>query len=628
MKNNGYVRVAAGIPRVEVADVDFNVSQIKALIEKAYKAECDFIVFPELCVTGYTCQDLFHQEALLEKSKQAVEELQLSLDDKPEMIVIIGAPYKSTSGKLLNTAYILNGGLVEGKVSKHYLPGYKEFYEPRWFSSCKDLSHVFRFSGINFGVEICEDVWSPIPPSSYLVQKGADLIFNLSASNELIGKHDYLRGLLQHHSAQTICGYVYSGAGYGESSQDMVFSGNGFIIENGKVLKEAERFQTDSQIIISDIDVESLRNERMVNTTFQSFLNEIPDPSYSIINCTGSAREKSSSYRNPYNGHPFVPGGKALLDRSSEILEFQAISLARRIDKLGMNPVIGISGGSDSTWALIVAHEAVKKAIKKASIIGVTMPGFATSSRTKNNSLSLMDQYCDIKLEIDITEMCKAELKALGHDEAVQDITYENVQARSRTQILMNISNQKHGFVIGTGDLSELALGWCTYNGDQQSMYGVNCSVPKTLIKSLIKWYNQNRVPQKNQWLLNDILNTPVSPELKGTGADTSKSGAQVTENEIGPYELHDFYLYNMLRHGFGPKKLLWIAQHSDLTSKYSLSDMKKWLRVFIQRFFSQQFKRNNLPDGPKIGSISLSQRGDWRMPSDATAKAWLDELD
>jgi NAD+ synthase (glutamine-hydrolysing) len=617
------IRVCAAIPKVKVANVDYNVEQIIKLVDKAYKQDVDVIVFPELCVTGYTCGDLFHQETLIEAANKGVSKIQAASFKVKEMIIIVGSPIREY-GRLFNSAIVIQNGNRIGIVGKKYLPGYKEFYEERWFSEDNRATQIFKTPDFKFGIEICEDVWSVVPPSCRLVQKGAEIIFNLSASNELIGKHEYLMDLLKQQSARTISGYVYASSGYGESSQDVVYAGNAIIYENGKLLAQSERFKMDEQMIVQDIDLESIRNERTVNTSFAKYVGALKAyPSEIYLPLIKNPKEDTL---RKYNGQPFVPKGDALKKRCQEILDIQVHALAKRLEHTEMKPVIGVSGGSDSTWALIVIIEAMKKLGRQMSdVIGVTMPGFATSARTKSNSNLLFEGFGITGKEIDIKGICEAELTALGHDKETQDITFENVQARTRTQILMNISNQEGGLVIGTGDLSELALGWCTYNADHMSMYGVNASIPKTLIKSLIRWYAEEKAEENVRVVLLDVLNTPVSPELTGSGAEGQN--AQVTEDNIGPYELHDFFLYNMLRHGFGPKKILYLAKHAEFSKTYTLDELKKWLEVFIKRFFSQQFKRSCLPDGPKVGSISLSPRGDWRMPSDACKDEWFKQI-
>lgn len=596
------IRVATAVPEVRVGDVDYNVAKIKELIEKAKKEDVDIVVFPELAITGYTCGDLFLTSSLRNKVMPAIKEIQKSIPNG--LLVIVGAPIIQ-KGKLYNSAVLLTNEkiLIENKV---FLPNYKEFYEQRWFSEGKlEDKKVYRFKGVTFGVEICEDVWAPEPPSTYLVKKGAaQIIFNLSASNELVGKHDYLVSLLKQQSARLISGYVYASAGFGESSTDLVYAGNGIIIENGKVLEESPRFTLQDQLTVADIDVEALDNERAVNKTFQRFL----DIEKSVfIEIPGGKYKEKRDLRRKVNPFPF----KADATRYKEIFNIQVTALAKRLQHTGMKPVIGVSGGSDSTWALVIAVEACRKLGRPTTdVLGVSMPGFATSERTRKNAKALSEEMGITFEEIDITSICKAELEALSHPLDIQDITYENVQARTRTQILMNLANQEGGLVIGTGDLSELALGWCTYNADHMSMYGVNASVPKTLVKELIAWYSDSPV-------FKNILSTPVSPELTGTGAEGDKP--QVTEDNIGPYEVHDFVLYHFLRHGFGPEKIKFLAEHTVL-KKY---DLDKWIAVFFKRFTQQQFKRSCLPDGPKIGSVSLSPRGDWRMPSDSSTELW-----
>ena len=596
------IRVATAVPEVRVGDVDYNVAKIKELIEKAKKEDIDIVVFPELAITGYTCGDLFLTSSLRNKVMPAIKEIQKSIPNG--LLVIVGAPIIQ-KGKLYNSAVLLTNEkiLIENKV---FLPNYKEFYEQRWFSEGKlEDKKVYQFKGVTFGVEICEDVWAPEPPSTYLVKKGAaQIIFNLSASNELVGKHDYLVSLLKQQSARLISGYVYASAGFGESSTDLVYAGNGIIIENGKILEESPRFTLQDQLTVADIDVEALDNERAVNKTFQRFL----DTEKSVfIEIPGGEHKEKKDLRRKVNPFPF----KADATRYKEIFNIQVTALAKRLQHTGMKPVIGVSGGSDSTWALVIAVEACRKLGRPTTdVLGVSMPGFATSERTRKNAKALSEEMGITFKEIDITSICKAELEALSHPLDIQDITYENVQARTRTQILMNLANQEGGLVIGTGDLSELALGWCTYNADHMSMYGVNASVPKTLVKELIAWYSDSPV-------FKNILSTPVSPELTGTGAEGDNP--QVTEDNIGPYEVHDFVLYHFLRHGFGPEKIKFLAEHTVL-KKY---DLDKWIAVFFKRFTQQQFKRSCLPDGPKIGSVSLSPRGDWRMPSDSSTELW-----
>lgn len=626
MNEFGYIRVASAIPSLKVGDTEYNVENICNLINKAANENVDIIVFPELCITGYSCADLFHFN-LKDKIDKALSHIQSNIQStlhhsSTNIVAIVGGPrYEDDS--LYNSAFIITKDDIDW-IDKTYLPNYNEFYEKRWFKS-GDNSKIFEFdNGIKFAVEICEDVWSPITPSTKLCLQGADIIFNLSASNDLIGKYDYLQNLLRMSSAKNICGYVYASAGYGESTQDLVFDGKGFIFENGRLLNSTERFTTDEKLIISDIDTQAIRHDRVTNVTFQDAKIEFEYYSINVKEIKGDRIDYNpvKIYRK-FNPHPFYSDNEANNNkRFTEIFNIQVLGLMKRLSVTNTKPVIGVSGGSDSTLALLVCHEAIKRLHRSPSdVIAVTMPGFATSDRTFYNSTALAKNIgADLRV-IDIKESCKAELKALNHPLDVQDVTFENVQARMRTSILMNLANKEGGIVIGTGDLSELALGWCTYNGDHMSMYAVNSSIPKTLVKKLIKWYSDSCDKNLRNTLL-DVLATPVSPELTGSGA--AGSNAQVTEDKIGPYELHDFFLYNLLRFGFTAEKLFWMANHTTFDVKYSYDELKKWLNVFIKRFFNNQFKRSCLPDGPKVGSITLSPRGDWRMPSDASFNLML----
>lgn len=622
MNKFGYMRVASAIPSLEVGNIDYNVEHINAMIDKAFREDVDVILFPELSITGYTCGDLFHTN-LKDRVEKALDKILKHIKDIYEdtlwnITAIVGAP-RYDGDALYNSAFILHKDGMEW-VDKTYLPNYKEFYEKRWFKSGEN-STIFEIkNGMKFGVEICEDVWSPNPPSTKLALQGADVIFNLSASNDLIGKYDYLSDLLKMTSAKNICGYVYAGAGFGESTQDLVFDGKGFIFENGHLLSSTKRFQTEEQLIISDIDIEAIRHDRISNITFQDTKND-----YDYYNVDVKEIEANTNYSGikvyrHFNPHPFYSDNSLENDkRFTEIFNIQVFGLMKRLKFINAKAVIGVSGGSDSTLALLVCREAMLKLKRSMSdIIAVTMPGFATSERTLNNSLKLAKSIGATLRVIDIKDSCTAELKALNHPLDVQDVTYENVQARMRTSILMNIANAEKGIVIGTGDLSELALGWCTYNGDHMSMYAVNSSIPKTLVKKLIRWYADKINEEELKSTLLDVLDTPVSPELTGTGAEGKKS--QVTEENIGPYELHDFFLYNFLRHGYTPEKIFWMAKHTSFDEKFTEETIQKWLTVFFKRFFSNQFKRSCLPDGPKIGSVSLSPRGDWRMPSDVSS--------
>lgn len=616
MEQNNFnlIRVASALPEVFVGEPMKNAEEILECIKEAERKEVDIIVFPELCITGYTCGDLFFNSKLHDEEEKALKNI-LEVTRNCNLVIILGYLTRD----MINSAIILQQGRIIGLVGKRNLPSYNEFYEKRWFKESQDEPQVFELRlgkpgyTVKFGVEICEDLWSPNPPSVELVRRGAEIIFNLSASNELVGKSEYLEELIEQQSARLICGYVYSSCGPNESTQDVVYLGKQKIYENGKNLT----VYNSGKVCCNDIDLDIIRHDRNKNTSFRSFY----DPSYETTIIPGVSHESRKTVR-------YYPA-KNLYDKSVDnmktIKRIQVEALKRRLGCTGLNPVIGISGGTDSTWALIICNEAVKELGGNFKIIGVTMPGFATSERTLNNSKRLMEVYGIPEKVIPISSICLEELKALGHDCTTEDITYENVQARTRTQILMNLANKEGGLVIGTGDLSELALGWCTYNADHMSMYGVNVGVPKSLVKSLINSYSILTPDDYERSILQDILNTPVSPELTGSGAEGEK--AQVTEDKIGPYVVHDFFLHYFLRYGFSPEKILWIAEHSDLMNDYTVDEIKGWLRVFITRFFTQQFKRSCLPDGPKIGSISLSPRGDLRMPSDASYKEWINNI-
>ena len=649
---HGFIKVAAAVPTVEVGDCKYNLSQIDSLIAQAEGKDVEVIVFPELSLTGYTCQDLFRQNMLLDASETAVMMLE-DFTRKLDITVIVGLPVV-VGGLLLNCAAVIQKGDLMGLVPKTYLPNYNEFYEKRWFASSQDLRPtVIRFAGTKvlvtpdpqlfrtcdgavFGIEICEDVWAPTPPSNHLALEGADLIFNLSASNELIGKHAYLKSLIAQQSARTICGYIYSGSGFGESTQDVVYGGNAMIFENGALLAEGERFLFEPQMVVSQIDIQKLRSERRNNTTFVNAQRNIK---YSLQNNHQQIHIVDLHGTTPHDfvlertidPHPFIPKSDDMKASCQEIFNIQVAGLAKRfVHTHSQRVIIGISGGLDSTLALLVCVKTFDKLkIDRKGIVGVTMPGFGTTDRTHDNAVSLMKSLgVDIR-EISIVDSVTQHFQDIGHDPAVKDVTYENSQARERTQILMDLSNQLGGMVIGTGDLSELALGWATYNGDHMSMYGVNASIPKTLIKYLVRYVADCEVDPSSRDTLLDIIDTPISPEL--IPADENGNIKQKTEDLVGPYELHDFFLYYFLRFGFRPSKIFLMAQRafdgSDPTaSHYEDETIKKWLTTFVRRFFNQQFKRSCLPDGPKVGSVSLSPRGDWRMPSDSTNRIWLEE--
>ena len=640
----GFVNVAAAVPVVKVADVDYNVQQVEGLIAQAEGRKVEVIVFPELCITGYSCQDLFKEQLLLDRAEQGILML-LDFTRKLDVISIVGVPV-IINGLLYNCAVVLQGGTILGIVPKTYLPNYAEFYEKRWFASAQDLNptdiyfagtsihvsaepQVFVTSdGMKFGVEICEDVWAPIPPSNNLAVAGADIIFNLSASNELIGKHQYLKSLLAQQSARTVSGYVYASSGFGESTQDVVYGGNAMIFENGKLLVEGSRFSFQPQIQMTQIDVEKLRVERRQNTTF--------------INAQRGAQSREIQARlispqdfvllRDIDPHPFIPKEENMQASCEEILNIQVAGLAKRLYHInGTKAVIGISGGLDSTLALLVTVKAFDKLdLDRKGIIGITMPGFGTTDRTHNNAVKLMETLGVTIREISIAKAVTQHFEDIGQNPKVHDVTYENSQARERTQILMDVANKENAIVVGTGDLSELALGWATYNGDHMSMYGVNAGVPKTLIRYLVSYVAGEMATET----LLDIIDTPISPEL--IPADEQGNIKQKTEDLVGPYELHDFFIYYFLRYGFSPKKIFLLAQRAfctpspakDKVEFYEEETVKKWLKTFCRRFFTQQFKRSCLPDGPKVGSVSLSPRGDWRMPSDASYALWMKECE
>ncbi len=636
--NYGFVRIATAVPNVKVGDCKYNARQIESLIVQAEGKGIEVICFPELCITAYTCGDLFAQQLLIEEAEMGLISI-LNFTRSLNIISIIGLPVPFR-GTLLNCAAVIQKGKILGLVPKTYLPNYKEFYEQRWFTSgdthgdthvllCGQVIPLSRHLLFNtptccFGVEICEDVWAPIPPSSELALKGAEIIFNLSADNEGVGKHEYLKSLLSQQSARCIAGYVFAGAGFGESTQDLVFAGKGLIYENGTLLAESERFSFKEQLLFSEIDVERLRTERRVNTTFGASVGYMKDHNAIRID-TELFSTKDIELSRKISPSPFVPQGKELDERCAEIFAIQVEGLAKRIlHTQAQTAVIGISGGLDSTLALLVCAKTFDRlGLSRKGIVGVTMPGFGTTGRTYTNAIGLMKSLGTTIREISIKKACLQHFEDLGLEEGNHNVVYENGQARERTQILMDVANQMNGLVVGTGDLSELALGWATYNGDHMSMYGVNASVPKTLVKHLMCWIANGVVDEKTQAILLDIVDTPISPEL--LPADEEGNISQKTEDLVGPYELHDFFLYYTLRFGFRPSKIFFLAGKA-FAGQYTDDTIKKWLTTFFRRFFSQQFKRSCLPDGPKVGSCSLSPRGDWRMPSDASVTAWLEE--
>ena len=609
-------------------------------MRQASEKGVQIIAFPELSVTGYTCLDLFAQQTLLNGAEAALLQLVSNTADL-DILTIVGVPLR-TENRLINAAVVFQKGAIRGVVPKTYLPNYKEFQEQRWFTSATELrestisigkeeypmgSHLlFRSGRLTAGIEICEDLWVPVPPSSLLTMEGANIIFNLSASNELIGKHAYLRSLICQQSARCMAGYVYASSGFGESSTDLVFAGNGIIAENGNLLAESPRFTMEEQLVISEIDIETLQNDRQVNTSFMYGTSGLPKEKAQVVDFQVRIPDGFSLTR-PVDPHPFTPSGEALKERCEEIFHIQVAGLAKRlVHAHAQTAVVGISGGLDSTLALLVTvmtFDALK--MPRGQIIGITMPGFGTTDRTYTNACDLIRSLGVTLKEIPIKEACLQHFRDIDHDPSVHDVTYENSQARERTQLLMDVANQKNGLVIGTGDLSELALGWATYNGDHMSMYGVNGSIPKTLVKYLVEWVANHKVDDASRLPLLDIVDTPISPEL--IPADENGNIKQKTEDLVGPYELHDFFLYHFLRFGSYPSKIYFLAQKA-FAGIYDNATVKKWLYTFFRRFFQQQFKRSCLPDGPKVGSVSLSPRGDWRMPSDAVSRLWLEEIE
>lgn len=643
----GYATVAAAIPSVKVADTDYNVAEMSKMIADAEERGVEIIVFPELSVTGYTCQDLFRSDILLRRAEESLISL-LNDTRKMDIISIVGMPV-AVDGLLLNCAVVIQQGTVLGIIPKTYLPNYSEFYEKRWFASSQDITgeHTIYFAGspvvissrpkifttcdgVKFGIEICEDVWAPVPPSNNLALAGADIIFNLSASDELIGKHAYLRSLLSQQSARTISGYVYASSGFGESTQDVVYGGNAIIVENGKMLAEARRFSLQPQLEIQQIDIDRLRTERRSNTTF---VNAQRHGEADVIMTKSVTSYSDFTLLHPVEAQPFIPKTNDMSASCEEILNIQMSGLAKRLHHTGCkNVVVGISGGLDSTLALLVCVRTFDYlSLDRRGIYGITMPGFGTTDRTHDNAVALMSSLGVTSVEIPIAKSVTQHFADIGHDISVHDVTYENGQARERTQILMDYANKVNGMVIGTGDLSELALGWATYNGDHMSMYGVNASIPKTLIRHLVSYVASNDVDEKSRATLLDIIDTPISPEL--IPADENGNIKQKTEDLVGPYVLHDFFLYNYLRFGFSPARLLLMAEkafdgsHPD-AGTFDRATILHWMHTFFRRFFAQQFKRSCLPDGPKVGSVSLSPRGDWRMPSDACSHLWIDEIE
>lgn len=629
------MKAAAATPDIRVADAAYNTEQICRQIDEAEKQGAKVIVFPELCITGYTCGDLFTQELLLERAREALHVIAAHTEGKTG-IVFAGAPL-AVDGELYNVAAAFSGGKILGFTTKTFLPNYGEFYEMRQFRPGPERAREILFDGemIPFGpqllftakemdsliisAEICEDVWSAVPPSIEAAREGAVLIVNCSASDETVGKTDYRKSLITGQSARLLCGYVYANAGEGESTTDLVFGGHNLIAENGAVLAEGKRYENG--IIYSEIDIQRLNGERRKNTTFQAAKER------RLMRIPFSAGFEETELSREFPALPFVPAeGDERSRRCEEILTIQAMGLKKRLAHTrAESAVVGISGGLDSTLALLVTAKAFDMlGLKRSGITAVTMPCFGTTDRTYQNACKMGRKLGAELKEVPIREAVLCHFRDIGHPEEQHDVTFENAQARERTQVLMDIANQTGGLVIGTGDMSELALGWATYNGDHMSMYGVNASVPKTLVRHLVRYYADTCQDEELRKVLYDVLDTPVSPELL-----PPKDGeiAQRTEDLVGPYELHDFFLYYMLRFGYAPDKIFRLAVRT-FAAEYEPSVICKWLRTFCWRFFSQQFKRSCIPDGPKVGTVALSPRGDWRMPSDASVTAWIEELE
>ena len=649
----GFIRVAAAIPEVKVANCGWNATQIINLMKQAEQQQVEVLAFPELSVTAYTCGDLFFQHSLLDEATTALQQIVLSSCDL-NLIAVVGMPLR-IGQQLFNTAVVVQRGQILAVVPKTHLPNHNEFYEKRWFApaTATTVNEVeilgqtiafgtdilVEYGSVTIGFEICEDLWVPVPPSVQAALQGAGLLVNLSASNELAGKNAYLRQLIAQQSARTLSAYLYASAGFGESSTDLVYTGNALVAENGQLVAESKRFNYSSQLVVTEVDFDKLMAERLRNTNF--FNNRGAQPYRKLKALFNSI--PFQGFNRTINPHPFIPATNKMNESCEEIFSIQAAGLAQRWKHTNAETlVLGISGGLDSTLALLVCVRAADQlGYDRSRIIGITMPGFGTTNRTYINAVELIKTLGVSFREISIREAALQHFSDIGHDASVHDVTYENTQARERTQILMDIANQTGGLVVGTGDLSELALGWATYNGDHMSMYGVNSGVPKTLVRYLVDWASRqtdfyagmpdtgatefsdtnkqlsgtSASTDKSYLILQDILSTPVSPELLPASHDGTIS--QKTEDIVGPYELHDFFLYYTQRFGFSPGKICFLAQHA-FEGTYDESTISKWLQTFRRRFYNQQFKRSCMPDGPKVGSINLSPRGDWRMPSDA----------
>ena len=642
-----FVRVACAVPNVRVGDPLQNARKHCAILEKADAKKVDILVFPELSLTGYTCQDLFFQDSLNDAALAGLGEILNCSRLHPDVVAVVGLPVR-LGCRMFNCAAVLSGGMVHGLVPKTYIPNYHEFYEKRWFSSGEDLHEnqallqipgmpaqtvpvlpkaLFTLAdGTAFGVEICEDLWTPIPPSSILALSGAEVIVNLSASNETIGKRAYRRELVTHQSAAAACVYAYASAGAGESTQDLIFSGQCLIAQNGSLLGQTEEPIVSDTLLIRDCDLGRIRADRRSNKSFSDNAS-VFSAMLAQTKIRLDVTPRSDGTLFPITKLPFVPAVQTdRFARCMEIFRMQVAGLKHRLETIGSKAVIGVSGGLDSTLALLVAVEAMRQLGRPSSdVYGVTMPCYGTSDRTYQNSLTLMEKLGISVKEVNIREAVDIHFRDIGHDKSVLNGTYENAQARERTQILMDYASVVGGIVIGTGDLSELALGWCTYNGDHMSMYGVNASIPKTLIRWMIAAIAESESFASAREVLEDILDTPISPEL--LPPDASGKISQYTEDLVGPYALHDFFLYYMLRFGFTPTKIYALACRA-FQGDFDGETIKKWMKAFYHRFFTQQFKRSCLPDGVKVGSVCLSPRGDWRMPSDASGRIWLEEVE
>lgn len=645
-----YITIATAVPDVDVANVKYNLEQILTKIDEASKQDSQFVVFPELAITGYTCADLFFHETLIKEAMKAVGEI-VSYSKKVSQTIIVGAPV-CIDDELFNCAIIIASGKIQGVAVKTFIPNTNEFYEKRWFSSAADLKKdsvseyelgissntepiaignnlVFNLDNqVSFGVEICEDLWTAIPPSNFMALSGAHVLFNISASNETIAKSEYRKQLVAQQSGSNIAVYAYCSAGFNESTTDLVFCGHSIIAENGSVLKENDKLIDNDYLMIHDVDIGKIKADRIKNKVFKDCATV-----YGSLNkCKKILIITSNEYKNSGERYklqklPFVPQTKEdRITRCNDIFAMQVAGLKKRLLKTNCKPVIGVSGGLDSTLALLVSVQAIKELGRDISdVVGITMPCFGTSERTYNNSLTLMKNLGVTTHEISIKEACINHFKDIGHDGVTLDLTYENAQARERTQVLMDFAGKIGGLVVGTGDLSELALGWCTYNADHMSMYSVNSSIPKTLVRWLIDSVIQFNIFESSSVVLLDILDTPISPEL--LPPDETGKIAQETESIVGPYALHDFFMYYVLRFGFAPDKIFHLAKRA-FDGDFSDEIILKWLKTFYHRFFTQQFKRSCLPDGVKVGSICISPRGDLRMPSDSSAKIWLEQLE